>query len=99
MFSCSPLLSSLCLGVSVVHFFRTLLSVLNPRRFLMKAHEVEELRVYPAGDQFVIHVPNGRGEELRVHLASHGIRSKVSPPALKSFERLEVKGDVDAEAL
>jgi hypothetical protein len=65
----------------------------------MRASDVEELKVYPAGDQMVIHVPNGRGEELRVHLESHGVLSKVSPPAETPFERLEVEGGVDAEAL
>ena len=64
----------------------------------MPAHEVEILKVYPAGDQLVVHVPNGRGEELRLHLASHGIRAQVSPPALGPFERLEVEG-ADAETL
>jgi hypothetical protein len=62
--------------------------------------EVRELKVYPAGDQLVVHVPEGRGEELRVHLGSHGIRSKVSPPAQGPFERLEVEGGgADAETL
>ncbi len=65
----------------------------------MQAHVVENLKVYPAGDQLVIHVPNGRGEDLRVHLAFHGVRAKVSPPAQTPFERLEVEGDVDAVAL
>ncbi len=65
----------------------------------MKTHDVEELKVFPAGDQFVIHVADGRGEELRAHLASHGIRSLVSPPAQTPYERVEVERDVDAEAL
>jgi hypothetical protein len=65
----------------------------------MKAREVEVLRVYPAGNQFVIHVPNGRGDELRVHLASHGIRSIVSPAAETPFERLEVEEVADPETL
>jgi hypothetical protein len=65
----------------------------------MNLRDVDELTVYPAGDQKVIHVPNGRGEELRLHLESHGIRSKVSPPAETPYERLEVEGDVDALAL
>ena len=65
----------------------------------MSAGDVAELTVYPAGDQLVVHVPNGRGEELRLHLEAHGIRSRVSPPAETSFERLEVEGDVDANAL
>ena len=65
----------------------------------MSAGDVAELIVYPAGDQLVVHVPNGRGEELRLHLEAHGIRSRVSPPAETSFERLEVEGGVDADAL
>ena len=65
----------------------------------MSAGDVAELTVYPAGDQLVIHVPNGRGEELRLHLEAHGIRSRVSPPAETSFERLEVEGNEDADAL
>jgi hypothetical protein len=65
----------------------------------MLAHAVEDLKVYPIGDQMVIHVPNGRGEELRLHLESHGIHSKVSPPAETTFERVEVEGNVDAETL
>jgi hypothetical protein len=65
----------------------------------MQTHDVEELKVYPAGKQMVIHVPSGRGEELRIHLESHGVRSKVSPTAETLFERLEVEGEVDAETL
>ncbi len=56
---------------------------------------VEELKVFPVGGQNIVHVPNGRGEELRVHLESHGIRSRVSPAAETGYERLEVEGDVD----
>jgi len=67
----------------------------------VQAKDLEELRVYPAGDhQLVVHVPNGRGEELRLHLESHGVRSKVSPLAQGPFERLEVEGDEgDVETL
>ena len=65
----------------------------------MQADDIQELKVYPAGEQLVIHVPNGRGEELRVHLESHGIRSKVSPPAQAPYERVEVEGVVDIDAL
>jgi hypothetical protein len=65
----------------------------------MEKSEIPILKVYPAGDQLVVHVPNGRGDELRVHLAAHGIQSKVSPSAQAPFERLEVEGDVDKVAL
>jgi hypothetical protein len=34
--------------------------------------------VLTVGDQKVIHVENGRGEELCHHLASHGIDARVS---------------------
>ncbi len=60
---------------------------------------IEELKVFPVGGQNVVHVANGRGEELRVHLESHGIHAQVSPAAETGFERLEVEGDVDPEAL
>jgi hypothetical protein len=65
----------------------------------MQANDVEELKVYPVGGQMIVHVPNARAEELRIHLEAHGIRSKVSPPAETPFARLEVEEDVDAAAL
>ena len=66
----------------------------------MYDESVAELTVYTVGGQRVIHVPNGRGEELRVHLASHGIESKVSPPAETPYERLEIDDDrFDSETL
>ena len=65
----------------------------------MKTTDVEQWKVFPAGDQFVIHVPNGRGEQLRVHLAEHGVRAQVSPVAAAPFERVEVEKDVDPETL
>ena len=65
----------------------------------MRESDVEELKVFTLGGQKVIHVPNGRGEELRIHLAAHGIRSQVSPAAQTGHERLEVEGDVDPESL
>jgi hypothetical protein len=65
----------------------------------LNTEEVEELKVYPAGHQLVVHVPPGRGEELRLHLASHGVRSKVSPPAAAPYERLEVEPDLSADEI
>jgi len=56
-------------------------------------------RVFEAGNQKVIHVENGRGEELRQHLAAHGIEAKVSPAAEAPFERVEIAGDEDVEVL
>jgi hypothetical protein len=51
--------------------------------------------MFTIGNQLFIRVENGRGEELRHHLASHGIDSRVSPPAETPYERLEVEGAVD----
>jgi hypothetical protein len=65
----------------------------------MNDRSVDVLKVYRAGGINIVHVPNGRGEELRIHLASHNIDAKVSPPAETPYERLEVPGDVDAEML
>jgi hypothetical protein len=49
------------------------------------------------GDKRVIHVENGRGEELRQRLASHGVTSEVSRVAGAPFDRLALEGDVDTE--
>jgi len=46
-----------------------------------------------------IHVENGRGEELRQHLAAHGIVAKIIPVAEPSIEGLEVASGVDADVL
>jgi len=65
----------------------------------MNTPELADLKVFPAGNQLVVHVPLGWGEALRVHLESHGIHALVSPPAETSYERVEVEGDVDAATL
>jgi hypothetical protein len=54
-------------------------------------------QVTQVGGQIVVHVPNGRGEELRTHLGAHGIESKVSTAAETSFERVEIDGDEDIQ--
>jgi hypothetical protein len=64
----------------------------------MAPHEIRELIAYPIGDRLVVHAPAGRGEELRLHLQSHGVRALVSPLAEGPFDRLEVE-DVDPETL
>ena len=57
-------------------------------------------KMLTVGTQKVIHVESGRGEELRQHLASHGINARVIPTAPEaSFERLEIAGGVGAEVL
>ena len=41
--------------------------------------EIKERKLYEVGGTFIVHVQQGRGEELRLHLESHGIASQVSP--------------------
>jgi len=65
----------------------------------MNSHDVDRPRVLTAEGRTIVHVPGGRGEELRIHLQTHGIKSSVSPAAQAPYERLEVEGGVDPEAL
>jgi hypothetical protein len=65
----------------------------------MSTHDGEKRKVLPAGDRQVIHVLNGRGEGLRLPLASHRIRSPVGPAAETLCKRLEVESDVDPVVL
>jgi hypothetical protein len=57
---------------------------------------VEHLKVFAVDGRFFVHAPAGRGNELRVHLASHGIDSEVSELAEAAFDRLELKGSIDS---
>ena len=54
-------------------------------------------KVLTVGNNRMIHVEKGRGEELREHLASHGISSQVSRLAEAPFDRLALEGNVDPE--
>ena len=65
----------------------------------MPAQGVEEWKVFTVAGRGVVHVPAGRGEALRVHLKSHGIRSLVSPAAAAPFERLELEEGADPAAV
>jgi hypothetical protein len=65
----------------------------------MNAHDVNEVKVYPLGNRTIIHVPGGRGEELRIHLESHGIQSKLSATPWPAYQRLEIAGDVDLDTI
>src|SRR5947207_3268892 len=55
------------------------------------------IQLTEVGGQLIVHVPNGRGEELRMHLASHGISSKVSEAAETPFERVEIDDDANID--
>jgi hypothetical protein len=57
------------------------------------------VELFTVGGQQVVHVPLGRGEELRLHLASHNIRALVSPAAETHFDRLEIPEPADLETL
>jgi hypothetical protein len=62
----------------------------------MRADELALWKVYSAGGQLVIHVPNGCGETLRAFLLSRGVSSLVSPAAAATYERLEIARGADA---
>lgn len=50
--------------------------------------------IYVLQDRRFIRTPAGRGEELRLHLASHGITSRVHRLA-EGLDRVDLVGDVD----
>jgi hypothetical protein len=56
-------------------------------------------RLHTTGDRSVIDVTNGRGEELRQHLASHGITATPCASPDPSCERLELGGREDTEVV
>jgi hypothetical protein len=62
-------------------------------------HPTTGKAVTAAGDRHVIDVAFGRGEELRLHLESHGIRSRLVPTGPTPDERLEVERGTDPEVL
>jgi hypothetical protein len=65
----------------------------------MQPAAIELLKVYPVDGRSFVHAPAGRGEELRVHLASHGIQAEASQLAEGPFDRLELEGCNDVEAV
>jgi hypothetical protein len=60
---------------------------------------IEALKIYNSAGKYVMHIPAGRGEELFLYLANHGIESRVSRLANAPFDRLEVEEDVNVPAL
>jgi hypothetical protein len=57
----------------------------------------QELKVYALGSRRVVYAPAGRGEDLRLHLASLGIASQLAHPATSG--RLELDRFADAETV
>jgi hypothetical protein len=60
---------------------------------------LREYRVYTAEDTHFVHVPAGRGEELRTHLHAHGIAAGLSPVGAADYDRVEVPREITAETL
>jgi hypothetical protein len=67
----------------------------RPEEQAMYKLDVELFKVHREGGWNVVDVPAERGEELHIHLESHGIHSRVSPRAGVSYDRVEVEGDMD----
>jgi hypothetical protein len=57
------------------------------------------LTIYNSRGKYVVHIPACRGEELFLHLAAHGIESRVSRRVNAPFDRLEVEEDVNVHVL
>jgi len=51
------------------------------------------------GNRQIISVNRNRGEELRIHLESHGIHSQPTATAVEHREQLEVQENTDPEIL
>jgi len=65
----------------------------------MSVQNTEAARIVIRGGHTIIHVPGGRGDELRIHLESHGIHSNLVPGQGGAEERLALEGDVDLGTL
>lgn len=60
---------------------------------------IEAFKIFNSAGKYVVHIPAGRGEELFLYLANHGIESRVRRLANAPFDRLEVEEDVNVYAL
>ena len=58
-----------------------------------------DAQVYESGGRLFIDVPEGRGEELRLHLEAHNIRALGSRLTVPGFDRLELEPDADPVAV
>ena len=57
----------------------------------------EELKADVVGGHWFVFAPAGQGEALRLHLAAHGITNVVVRSPGVSFDRLELRGELDAQ--
>jgi hypothetical protein len=60
---------------------------------------IEAMTIYNSKGKYVVHIPACRGEELFLHLATHGIESRVSRRMNAPFDRMEVEEDVNVRVL
>jgi hypothetical protein len=65
----------------------------------MAPEQVKELKVLTIDGTRCVFAPAGRGEELRLHLASHGFPAALSHFHRPTFDRLDLDKGVDAEAV
>ena len=71
----------------------------SDRQFMLLFGEHPAMPVVTIGPLRVILVDGGHGEDLRQHLAVHGIAAQVYPGEEGPIERLEIRERVDADAL
>jgi len=62
-------------------------------------HRRRGAEVSTVGDRQIIQVSDGRGEELRIHLESHGVHSIRLPAGHSPDEQLEVQRGTDPAVL
>ena len=63
----------------------------------MAIMSAQELKVYALGSRRIVYAPAGRGEDVRLHLASHGIASELAH--LDPLGRLELERFADAQTV
>jgi hypothetical protein len=57
----------------------------------------QPLKVYALGSRRIVYAPAGRGEDVRLYLASHGITSELAH--LDLFGRLELERFADTQTV
>ena len=63
----------------------------------MTIMSAQELKVYALGSRRIVYAPAGRGEDVRLHLAAHGIASELAHH--DPFGRLELERFADAQTV
>ena len=66
---------------------------------MLTRYKNEEVELSTVNGRHFLHVPVGRGEEFRIHLESHGIRSILVRGAEPGAERLGVEEGTDPEVV